>query len=42
MNWTDRQRVRRKRRVYALAASVLVLFGTYGMGMAAILSRPAL
>jgi polysaccharide chain length determinant protein (PEP-CTERM system associated) len=42
MNWTDQQRVRRKRRVYALAASVLVLFGTYGVGMAAILSRPAL
>jgi polysaccharide chain length determinant protein (PEP-CTERM system associated) len=42
MNWTDQQRVRRKRRLYGLAASVLVLFGTYGIGMAAILSHPAL
>jgi polysaccharide chain length determinant protein (PEP-CTERM system associated) len=42
MNWTEPQRARSKRRLYALAASVLVLFGTYGVGMAAILSRPAL
>jgi polysaccharide chain length determinant protein (PEP-CTERM system associated) len=42
MNWTDAQRVRRKRRLVGLAASVLVLFGTYGIGMAAILSHPAL
>jgi polysaccharide chain length determinant protein (PEP-CTERM system associated) len=42
MNWTSEQKVRRKRRLYALAASVLVLFGIYGAGMAAILVRPTL
>jgi polysaccharide chain length determinant protein (PEP-CTERM system associated) len=42
MNWTDQQKVRRKRRLYALSAAVLVLFGTYGAGMAAILVRPTL
>jgi polysaccharide chain length determinant protein (PEP-CTERM system associated) len=42
MNWNDQQRAHRKRRLYGLAASVLVLFGTYGVGMAAILSRPTL
>jgi polysaccharide chain length determinant protein (PEP-CTERM system associated) len=42
MNWTDQQRVERKRRLYGLACSVLVLFGTYGAGMAAILARPTL
>jgi polysaccharide chain length determinant protein (PEP-CTERM system associated) len=42
MNWTGQQKVRRKRRLYALGAAVLVLFGTYGAGMAAILVRPTL
>jgi hypothetical protein len=42
MNWTAEQTVRRKRRMVALGASVLVLFGVYGVGMAAILVRPAL
>ncbi|MGG7605445.1 XrtA system polysaccharide chain length determinant [Massilia sp. BKSP1R2A-1] len=42
MNWTAGQTVRRKRRLMALAASVLVLFGTYGAGVAAILVRPSL
>jgi hypothetical protein len=43
MNWTAEQTVRRKRRLAALGVSVLVLFGIYGAGMAAILSRfPAL
>jgi polysaccharide chain length determinant protein (PEP-CTERM system associated) len=42
MNWTKAQTVRRKRRLAALGASVLVLFGIYGAGMAAILSHPTL
>jgi polysaccharide chain length determinant protein (PEP-CTERM system associated) len=42
MNWTPEQTVKRKRRVVALAVSVLVLFGAYGAGMAAILVRPTL
>lgn len=42
MNWTAEQTVRRKRRLAALGASVLVLFGIYGAGMAAILSHPTL
>ncbi len=42
MNWTPAQTVLRKRRLVALAASVLVLFGTYGAGVAAILVRPTL
>jgi polysaccharide chain length determinant protein (PEP-CTERM system associated) len=40
MNWTDEQKVRRKRRLYALGAAVTVLFGVYGLGMATILVRP--
>jgi len=40
MNWTAEQTVRRKRRLVALVASVLLLFGTYGAGVAAILVRP--
>ncbi|MFL6673688.1 MAG: XrtA system polysaccharide chain length determinant [Massilia sp.] len=40
MNWTGEQKIRRKRRLYALGASVLMLFGVYGAGMAAILVRP--
>jgi polysaccharide chain length determinant protein (PEP-CTERM system associated) len=42
MNWTGEQKVRRKRRLVALGVSVLVLFGAYGVGMAAILARPTL
>jgi polysaccharide chain length determinant protein (PEP-CTERM system associated) len=42
MNWTGEQTVRRKRRLVALGVSVLVLFGIYGAGVAAILSRPTL
>jgi polysaccharide chain length determinant protein (PEP-CTERM system associated) len=42
MNWTAEQTVRRRRRLVALAVSVLVLFGIYGAGMAAILVRPTL
>jgi polysaccharide chain length determinant protein (PEP-CTERM system associated) len=42
MNWTAEQTVRRKRRLAALGVSVLVLFGIYGAGMAAILSHPTL
>lgn len=42
MNWTIEQTVRRKRRLIALGLSVLVLFGVYGAGMAAILIRPTL
>jgi polysaccharide chain length determinant protein (PEP-CTERM system associated) len=40
MNWTGEQTVRRKRRLYALGAAVLVLFGIYGAGVTAILVRP--
>lgn len=40
MNWTSEQTIRRKRRLYALGLSVLVLFGLYGAGVAAILIRP--
>ena len=42
MNWTPEQTVKRKRRLVALAGSVLLLFGAYGIGMAAILARPSL
>ena len=42
MNWTEEQKVRRKRRLYAVGAAVLVLFGTYGAGVAAMLVRPTL
>jgi polysaccharide chain length determinant protein (PEP-CTERM system associated) len=42
MNWTAAQTIRRKRRLAALGVSVLVLFGIYGAGMAAILSHPTL
>jgi len=41
MSWTAEQTVRRKRRMAALAVSVLLLFITYGAGIAAILVRPA-
>jgi polysaccharide chain length determinant protein (PEP-CTERM system associated) len=42
MNWTDAQKIRRKRRLYALGASVFTLFGVYGAVMAAILVKPSL
>lgn len=42
MNWTEQQTVRRKRRLIALGAAVLVLFGIYGAGVTAILVRPGL
>jgi polysaccharide chain length determinant protein (PEP-CTERM system associated) len=42
MNWTPEQTVKRRRRLVALASSVLLLFGAYGIGMAAILVRPTL
>jgi polysaccharide chain length determinant protein (PEP-CTERM system associated) len=42
MNWTKAQTVGRKRRLTALGVSMLVLFGIYGAGMAAILSYPTL
>jgi polysaccharide chain length determinant protein (PEP-CTERM system associated) len=42
MNWTTEQTVLRKRRLLALAASVLLLFGLYGAGVAAILVRPTM
>jgi polysaccharide chain length determinant protein (PEP-CTERM system associated) len=42
MNWTNEQTVKRKRRLIALGVSVLVLFGAYGVGMAAILVRPTI
>jgi polysaccharide chain length determinant protein (PEP-CTERM system associated) len=42
MNWTQEQIVRRKRRLVALGVSVLLLFGAYGAGVAAILVHPGL
>jgi polysaccharide chain length determinant protein (PEP-CTERM system associated) len=42
MNWTTEQKVKRRRRLYAMGASVLALFGAYGGVMAAILIRPSL
>ncbi len=42
MNWTDEQKIRRKRRLYAFGAAVAALFGTYGGVMALMLLRPTL
>jgi polysaccharide chain length determinant protein (PEP-CTERM system associated) len=42
MNWTPEQTIRRRQRLYALGASVLMLFGIYGAVMAAIIIRPGL
>ena len=42
MNWTSEQKIKRRRRLYAMGASVLALFGAYGGVMAAILIRPSL
>ena len=42
MNWTIEQKVKRRRRLYAMAASLVALFGAYGGVMAFILIRPSL
>lgn len=42
MNWTADQKARQTKRLYALAASVIMLFGAYGGVMAAIMIRPAM
>jgi polysaccharide chain length determinant protein (PEP-CTERM system associated) len=42
MNWTDEQKIKRKRRLYALSAAVFTLFSAYAGVMAAILIRPSL
>ena len=42
MNWTTEQKVKRRRRLYAMAASLLALFSAYGGVMALILIRPSL
>lgn len=42
MNWTKEQKVKRRRRLYAMGASVFALFGAYGGVMAAILISPSL
>ena len=39
MNWTAEQKVRRKRRLYALGVSVFFLFGAYGAVLAAFFIR---
>jgi len=40
LNWTPEQKVRHKKKLYALGASVFMLFSAYGAVMAAILIRP--
>ncbi len=40
MNWTPDQQAKHKKRLYALGASVLMLFAAYGVVMAAILIKP--
>ncbi len=42
MNWTDEQKVKRRNRMYAFSAAVIVLFTAYGGVMTAILVRPPL
>ena len=42
MNWTTEQKVKRRRRLYAMGAAVFALFGAYGGVMAGILIRPSL
>jgi polysaccharide chain length determinant protein (PEP-CTERM system associated) len=42
MNWTDEQKIKRRSRMYAFSAAVIVLFTAYGGVMAAILIRPML
>ncbi|MES2018674.1 MAG: XrtA system polysaccharide chain length determinant [Pseudomonadota bacterium] len=41
MNWTPEQKARHKKKLYALGASVIMLFSAYGAVMAAILLRPS-
>ncbi|MET0982161.1 MAG: XrtA system polysaccharide chain length determinant [Telluria sp.] len=41
MHWTGSQKVMRKRRLLGLGAAMLVLFGAYGVGVAAMLARSA-
>jgi len=40
MTWTDAQKVKRKRRLWALGAALFMLFGVYGGVMAVALVRP--
>ena len=40
MNWTEQQKVKRRRRLYAFSVAVAMLFTTYGGVMAAMLQRP--
>ncbi|MGZ8287987.1 MAG: XrtA system polysaccharide chain length determinant [Telluria sp.] len=42
MNWTNEQKVMRKRRMYAFSTAVVMLFGIYGSVMTAILIRTSL
>ena len=42
MNWPEQQTARRKRRLHALGAAVLVLLAIYGAGVTTILVRPGL
>jgi len=42
MNWTNEQKVKRRRKLYAFGFTVLVLFSTYGGVLAAIIIRPQL
>ena len=42
MNWTNEQKVKRKSRMYAFSAAVVVLFGLYGGVMTAALVIPSL
>jgi hypothetical protein len=40
MTWTEAQKVKRKRRMWALGAALFMLFGVYGGVMAVALVRP--
>jgi polysaccharide chain length determinant protein (PEP-CTERM system associated) len=40
MTWTDAQKIKRKRRLWALGAAVFMLFGVYGGVMAVALVKP--
>ena len=42
MNWTEEQKVKRTKRLYAFSAALITLFTAYGGVMAAILIRPSL
>ncbi|WP_229425315.1 XrtA system polysaccharide chain length determinant [Massilia sp. Se16.2.3] len=42
MHWTDGQKAQRKKRLYGLAATLLLLFGVYGAGLATMMARPGL